>query len=183
MTRWSGWLVIAGCVSAMCGGPVEAKDHSVAKSLTRTGLAVPAGYARACARHDLLGNWDLVAFDSPYRFRNPQAPYLFPYQVFQYSHDGGVKSAHSLRPMLDKPGTFFEAVPSEMTYQVERNGRLLLKTKEQGQAVERWSCEIVTQDRKDPGLGSALQRGDLIMTLVGTGGQPLFVRHLRKSAA
>lgn len=183
MTRWIGLLVVAGCVSMMSGRPVEAKDHSMAKSLTRTGSAVQVGYARACARHDLLGNWELVGFDSPYRFRNPQAPYLFPHQVFQYSNQGGAKSAHSLRPILDKPDTVFEAVPLEMTYQVERRGRLLLKTKGLDKPVERWSCEVVMQDRESMGLGRVLQRGDLIMTLLGTGGQPLFVRHLRKSAA
>lgn len=183
MTRWIGLLVVAGCVSLTCVGAVEAKDRSMAKSLARTGSAIQAGYAHACTRHDLLGNWELVAFDSPYRFRNPQAPYLFPHQFFQYSTQGGVKSAHSLRPILENPDRIFETVPLEMTYQVERRGRLLLKAKGQHQPVERWSCEIVTQDRKDMGLGSTLQRGDLIMTLLGTGGQPLFVRHLRKSAA
>ena len=183
MTRWIGLLLVAGCVSMMSGRPAEAQDHSIAKSLIRTGSAIQAGNARACARRDLLGNWELVAFDSPYRFRNPQAPYLFPHQVFQYSTRGAVKSAHSLRPILDKPDTIFEAVPVEMTYQVDHRGRLLHKAKGQDQPVERWSCEVVLQRREAIGSGNDMRRGDLIMTLMGTGGQPLFVRHLRKSAA
>ena len=183
MTRWIGMLVVVGWVSMMCGVSVEAKDHSIAKSLTRIGPAVQVGYARACAGRDLLGNWELVTFDSSYRFRNPQAPYLFPHQVFQYSNHGGAKSAHSLRPILGNPDTVFETVPLEMTYKVERKGRLILKTKGHDEPVETWSCEVVTQDHETVGRGSAMQRGDLIMTLLGTGGQPLFVRHLRKSLA
>ncbi len=183
MKRWLGLLAVAGCVGVICDGPVEAKDHSMAKSLIRTGSAIQAGYARSCTRRDVLDNRELVASNSPYRFRNPQAPYLYPHQVFQYSLQGGVKSAHSLRPILDKPDAIFEAVPVEMIYQVDRRGRLLHKAKGQDQPVERWSCEILTQDREARGLSRALQRGDLMMTLLGAGGQPLFVRHLRKSAA
>ena len=73
MKRWIGLLAVAGCVGLICDSPVEGKDHSMAKSLIRTGAAIQTGYARACTRRDLLGNWELLAFHSPYRFRNPQA--------------------------------------------------------------------------------------------------------------
>ena len=183
MKRWIGLLAVAGCVGLICDSPVEGKDHSMAKSLIRTGAAIQTGYARACTRRDLLGNWELLEFHSPYRFRNPQAPYLFPHQVFQYSSRGAVKSAHSLRPILDKPDTIFEAVPAEMTYQVDQSGRLVHTTEGQDRPVERWSCEVVLQDREPSGWGRDLRRGDLIMTLMGTGGERLFTRHLRKGAA
>ncbi len=183
MTRWIGAFIVAGCVSAMGWCPVEAKDRSVAKSLTRTGLAAHGNSSRACAGHDLLGNWQLVAFDSSYRFRNPQAPYLFPHQVFQYSNQGGAKSAHSRRPIIEQPDQLFEAVPMDMTYRVEGAGRIVLKTKGHNEVVETWSCTVVTQDREAMGDGTDLQRGDLVMTLMGSNGQALFVRYLRKSAA
>ena len=79
---------------------MEAKDHVAAKSLIATGSASRVNYARTCAGQDLLGNWQLMAFDSSYRFKNPQAPYLFRHQVFQYSKRGGAKSVHSLRPIF-----------------------------------------------------------------------------------
>lgn len=183
MTRWIGVLVVVGWGSVMNWGPVEAKDHSIARSLTRTGPVFQVGYARTCTGHDLLGNWQLVAFDSSYRFRNPQAPYLFPHQVFQYSNRSGAKSAYSLRPIFGSPDKVFETVPLEMTYRVERRGRVILKMKGHDEPVETWSCKVVTQDHETVGRGSAMQRGDLVMTLLGTGGQALFVRHLRKSAA
>ncbi len=165
MKRWIGLLAVAGCVGVICDGPVEAKDRSMAKSLIRTGSAIQPGNARACARRDLLGNWELVAFDSPYRFRNPQAPYLYPHQVFQYSIRGAVKSAHSPQPILGKPDTIFEAVPVEMTYQVDRRGLLLHKVKGQDQPVERWSCErvgvgeLAEHDRGEGGAGRRGQQG------------------------
>jgi hypothetical protein len=130
------------------------------------------------------GNWQLVAFDSSYRFRNPQAPYLFPHQAFQYSHRGvSVKSAHSLQPLSGDPDQLFEAVPLDMTYRVEGKGRVVLKTKEHDETVETWSCRVITKDPEGTGDQIMPQRGDLVMTLMGSHGQGLFVRHLRKRAA
>ncbi|MBA2487328.1 MAG: hypothetical protein H0V35_14795 [Nitrospira sp.] len=183
MTRWIGMFIVVGWGSVMTWSPVEARDHSMAKSLTRTGPAVQVGHARTCSGHDLVGNWLLVAFDSSYRFRNPQAPYLFPHQVFQYATRGGAKSAHSLRPISGNPEKLFETVPLEMTYRVERSGRVILKSKGHDESLETWSCKVVTQDHEAEERGSAMRHGDLVMTLQGTGGQTLFVRHLRKSAA
>ena len=181
MTRWIGALIVAGCLGVMNWCPVEAKDRPVVKSLARTGLAAQGNSSRVCADNDLLGNWQLVAFDSSYRFRNPQAPYLFPHQVFQYSNQGGAKSVHSLRPILGSPDQVFGTVPPDMIYRVEGNGRVILKTKGREGTVETWSCTVVIQGREMAGGGSALQSGDLVMTLLGSDGQALFVRHLRKS--
>ena len=182
MTRSIGMLLVMGCWIVMGGWPAEAKDHPIAKSLIKT-RSLQAGSIRTCTGQDVLGNWELVRFDSSYRFRNPQAPYLFPHQVFQYSTQGGVKSAHSLRPIFGRPDALFATVPLEMIYHVERRGRVILKTRGHDEPVETWSCEVVTQDHAAAGRGSAMQHGDLILTLLGSGGQPLFVRHLRKSAA
>ncbi|MBP8154053.1 MAG: hypothetical protein KAX87_02115 [Nitrospira sp.] len=183
MARWLGVFVLAGCLGVAGWCPAEAKDHAVAKSLTRTGLATHGQFSRACAADDLPGNWQLVAFDSSYRFRNPQAPYLFPHQAFQYSQRGGVKSAHSLQPLSGDPDQLFEAVPLDMTYRVEGKGRVVLKTKEHDETVETWSCRVITKDPEGMGDPTMLQRGDLVMTLMGSHGQGLFVRHLRKHAA
>lgn len=183
MTRWLWMLIVVGSASLAAWCPVEAKDRSVAKSLTRTGPVVQGDRTRTCAGTDLFGNWQLVTFDSSYRFRNPQAPYLFPHQVFQYSPQGGIKSAHSLRPILNRPDQVFDSVPSGMTYRVEQGGLVVLKANGRDEAVETWTCRVVTQDHEEPGRRTFMQRGDLVMTLLGTGGQALFVRHLRKAAA
>lgn len=183
MKRWLGVSVMAACLTVAGWCPVEAKDHAVAKSLARTGFASLGQSSRACGADDLLGYWQLVAFDSSYRFRNPQAPYLFPYQVFHYSHQGGAKSAHSLRPISGDPDQLFEAVPLDMTYRVERKGRVVLKSKAHDETVETWTCKVITEDPEGMGDQPMLQRGDLVMTLMGSHGQGLFVRHLRKRAA
>ena len=183
MKRWLGVFAVAACLGGAWWCPVEAKDHAVAKSLPRIGLAGHGPSSRACAADDLLGNWQLVAFDSSYRFRNPQAPYLFPYQVFHYSQQGGAKSAHSLRPISGDPDQLFEAVPSDMMYRVEGKGRVLLKAKAHDETVETWACKVITQQAEAMADGTVLQRGDLVMTLMGSTGQALFVRHLRKRAA
>lgn len=183
MARWLGVFLFAGCLGVAGWCPAEAKDHAVAKSLMRTGLAGHGQFSRACASDDVLGNWHLVAFDSSYRFRNPQAPYLFPHQAFQYSQRGGAKSAHSLQPLSGDPDQLFEAVPLDMTYRVEQKGRVVLKSKAHDETVETWTCKVITEDPEGMGAQSMLQRGDLVMTLMGSHGQGLFVRHLRKRAA
>ena len=183
MARWLGAFVVAGCLGVAGWCPAEAKDHPAVKSLMRTGLATHGHSSRTCTGDDLPGNWHLVAFDSSYRFRNPQAPYLFPHQAFQYSHRGGAKSAHSLQPLSGDPDQLFEAVPLDMTYRVEGKGRVVLKTRGHTETVETWTCRVITQDPEAMGDGTRLQRGDLVMTLIGSNGQGLFVRHLRKRAA
>jgi hypothetical protein len=182
MTRWLGILIVVAWVSVTAWGLVEAKDRSVAKSLARTGPVI-GGYARPCRGGDLPGNWRLVTFDSPYRFRNPQAPYLLPHQVFHYSNQGGTKSAHSLRPILALSDKIFETIPLEMTYRVRRGGLVVLKKHGHEETVESWTCTVITEDHDEAGGRIFVKRGDLLMTLRGTEGQALFVRHLRKDAA
>jgi hypothetical protein len=70
-----------------------------------------------------------------------------------------------------------------MTYRVEGKGRVVLKTRGHTETVETWTCRVITQDPEAMGDGTRLQRGDLVMTLIGSNGQGLFVRHLRKRAA
>ena len=82
---------------ARCIPISRGKDRPHAKSLTRPALTVPASSLRSCTGEDLPGTWNLVTFNSSYGFKNPQAPHLFPYQVFHYSREQGAKSAHPVR--------------------------------------------------------------------------------------
>lgn len=183
MARWQWALLTACCASMLASGLAEATDRPHAKSLTRPGLTASASSSRSCTGEDLPGTWSLVTFDSSYRFKNPQAPYLFPYQLFHYSREQEAKSAHSRTPILESPERVFEGVPPGLTYQVEQESRLVLKTKERGAVVEVWSCSVVAQDSRAKDDGTAPRRGDVVMTLLGSHGQALFVRHLRKSPA
>lgn len=183
MARWQWALVIAGCATMIAGGQAEAKDRPHAKSLMPLGSTVPSSSLRSCSVEDVFGTWTLVTFESSYRFKLPQAPYLFPYQVFQYLPGHGAKSAHSRTPILESPDRVFEGVPLDLTYQVEQGGRVILKTKGQEAAVEVWSCSVVWQESRAKDEHSALRRGDLVMTLLGKQGQALFVRQLRKIPA
>ncbi|HVG01281.1 MAG TPA: hypothetical protein VM842_00240, partial [Nitrospira sp.] len=60
---------------------------------------------------------------------------------------------------------------------------VFLTTRGHDEPVETWICQVVTHGRPLSELENARERGDLIMTLIGSGGQSLFVRHLRKRAA
>ena len=183
MTRWIAALLITGLGTVMTWCPAEATERPVQKSLMKKGSILQAEYARPCEGRDLAGDWQLVTFDSPYRFRNPRAPYLFPHQVFQYTTHGGAKSAHSLWPIRDSPGKVLETVPMDMTYEVRQSGRVILKAKGHDEPKEIWSCQIATRNFERAARRSAVRRGDLLMTLLGSEGKALFARQLRKSTS
>ena len=79
--RVAALVMLASVVGLMAGAPDAATT------------AKP--YSRFCKASDLVGTWRLVKFSSPYQFKDPQAPFLMPYQMFQFSKDGTMKSAHS----------------------------------------------------------------------------------------
>lgn len=183
MMRWMRILLVVGYWTLLGWLSADASDHLLAKSVTPEGASMPVRSARACSSEDLLGNWDLVKYDSSYRFKNQRAPYLFPYQVFQYSLRGSAKSLHSLRPIVGQSDALFSPVPVEVLYQVKKGGRVSLMTRGRVKPVETWVCEVVMEGRPMDEQAGAQGRGDLVMTLIGSEGQPLFVRHLRKRAA
>lgn len=180
-------MAVGASDGVLCDDPhigIGRGNGSVAREVAdATRVDRSASYSRSCTGEDLPGIWSLVTFDSSYRFKNPQAPYLFPYQLFHYSREQGAKSAHSRTPIFENSERVFEAVPLDLTYRVEPGGRVVLKTKEQGAVVEVWSCSVVGHDPRAKDDRTALRRGDVVMTLLGSHGQPLFVRHLRKSPA
>ncbi|MBX3236779.1 MAG: hypothetical protein KF814_11555 [Nitrospiraceae bacterium] len=159
---------------------VEAADRSPAKALSKAYTLPQSNVARSCTSDDLLGSWQLVGFDSPYRFRDPRAPYLLPYQVFQYADHGSMKSAHSSKPIVSEAETLFATIPQAMSYRVQLGGVVTLSREGQDGAVETWRCTTMTEDRMDVRRQMSFQRGDLIMTLTGREGRTLFVRHLRR---
>ncbi len=179
--RYLALLVLGAFLSLSAS--VEAKDRSVVRSLSEAIPVLPTGSVRTCTQEDLLGNWQLIRFDSPYQFRDPYAPYLLPHQVFQYSKDGAMKSAHSARPIAGSPDQVFDAIPLAMSYRMRLGGIVTLVKNGDDRVVETWRCAAVTGAQQDPDQQVAMKRGDLVMTLIGKQGQVVFVRHLRKVAA
>jgi hypothetical protein len=131
---------------------------------------------------DLLGTWRLVTYSARFRVKDPAAPYLYPHQLFQFSIDGSMKSAHSPKAFVEPPGHILGKVPSVLRYEMDPvyPGRVTVKSDGAGTGAETWQCLTITSDRKDPNSPVSVGTGDLVMTLVGKNGQPLFVRYLRK---
>lgn len=162
--------------------PVEAADSS----LRMRSIAPPAwnpSISRSCTPADLLGTWRLVKYASPYRFKDPRAAYLLPHQLFQFSPDGGMKSAHSALPITEQPDLVFSRIPRAISYAVEPDSLVTVQAPEAGGAKETWQCVAIVRDAslQEPRL--KMKRGDVVLTLVGKQGQPIFVRLLRKAPA
>lgn len=135
---------------------------------------------RACTVKDVVGTWSLVKWNAPVHFNNPHAPYVMPHQIFQFGEDGGMKSAHSEKAFESSPAKVLQNVPSVVSYQVGSNGLMTVQAKERPEASETWECNAVTQNVDDQKRQVHLKRGDVVMTLLGKDGQPLYVRQLRK---
>jgi hypothetical protein len=174
------WIMLLFVAILHLAAPVAAGDRLQTRALGKTLLTPQAGISRSCTEEDVAGNWHLIGFDSRYRFRDPHAAYLFPYQIFQYSKEGGVKSVHSTKPITEPTNETFNAIPPAMSYRLQLGGIMRLSKQGQEGVVETWRCVVLTEGYDPSVRQRSLQRGDLMMTLLGRDGQRLFIRHLRK---
>ncbi len=174
-------VVLLVCVPLMLMPVFVGAGESQATKPATGQAAAGTPLSRFCKAHDLVGTWHLVKYTTPYEFKNPNAPYLLPYQVFQFTADGNMKSAHSPKPFRESPDKIFQEIPAVVTYGFARDGLMTVRTKGAAAAAETWHCVTIIQDWNDQEHQVFMKRGDLVMTLMGKKGQPVFVRQLRKS--
>lgn len=179
MLQRTSLLAIILC-SVGLGGTAEAGERRSTEASGRAKPVAEKPYSRFCKAGDLMGTWRLVKFDSQYQFKDPNVPYLMLHQLIHFSKDGVMKSAHSPQPFRDQPTKVLDAIPPAVNYVFEREGMIALKANAVPNASETWHCVAITDDWKDVQHQISMKRGDLVMTLVGKNGQPLFVRQLRK---
>lgn len=172
--KWMMTAVLTAIVLTVMGGRQEAWP-GVSK-----GQGSEKPIVRACTVKDVVGTWKLVKWNAPVHFNDPHAPYVMPYQVFQFGEDGGLKSAHSEQAFEGSPAKVLQSVPSVVSYQMGANGLVTVRAKERPEASETWECNAVTENVDDQKRQVHLKRGDVVMTLLGKDGQPLYVRQLRK---
>lgn len=177
-----GCAIVVGFLLMSAGFAVEAGERSL-RPRSAYNLAWIKSHSRPCESADLPGIWRLLTYDSPYRFKHPHAPYLHPHQLFQFARDGGMKSVHSSLPIRDNPARVFQGSPSDMAYSLEPRGLLLVQVHGTAQTKEKWQCVAIIRDHRDGERHPAMKRGDILMKLIGTHGQILFVRQLRKEPA
>ncbi len=143
-------------------------------------LTAAKTYSRFCKPGDVVGIWHLVKWSSAYEFKDPNAPYLLPYQVFLFSKDKVMKSAYSTKPFEGDPAKILKGMPALVTYAFDRDGMLTIKAKAAAGASETWHCVSITEERADKQRDAVLKKGDLVMTLVGPNGQALYARQMRR---
>lgn len=165
-------LVVALLISFLPAG--RAADHG------KSQRAAAVVSSRFCTLSDLVGTWRLVKLVPRYQFKDPNAPYLLPHQVFQFAKNGEMKSAFSSSPFGRGSEKILRSMPARVTYGMEGKGMVVLKAKEAPGEAETWHCVAMTQNKTDHVHQTVLQQGDLVMTLVGPEGQPVLVRQLRK---
>jgi hypothetical protein len=165
-------------IAALCSATLLATTEIAAAGSEGTDGAKP--FSRFCKAQDVVGTWKLVKYSSQFEFKNPNAPFLMPHQVFHFSDRGSMKSAFSAKPFAGDTKKVFQQVPDEVTYAFEREGMMTVKAKSAPANQETWHCVAITADKKDEVHQAVMKKGDVVMTLVGKNGQPVFVRQLRK---
>ncbi len=175
-------VIAAGLVSAREGiadDPVSPRAH-VAVGPLRVELAASA--SRPCGPVDLLGTWELVSYGHHGAPRQTTAPYLRAYQVFQFGKDGVFKSLHAQQAPIGDPEELLAGVPPILRYEMfsDHRGIVRVRRGDERTAAETWQCRRVTIDQVDLVQRRILQRGDMVLTLVGKSGAPLFTRQLRR---
>jgi hypothetical protein len=176
-----GFLSLDGIGQLGWAGDLSSKPTSLQPIIASAEFGPSA--TRSCRRVDLLGTWQLVTYSARFRAKDPAAPYLYPHQLFQFSVDGSMKSAHSPKAFVGAPGHILGKVPSVLRYEMDPDypGRVTVKSSGPRATAETWQCLTITsEDRKNPNNPAFVGTGDLVMTLVGKNGEPLFVRYLRK---
>lgn len=143
---------------------------------------VESSGSRVCGPSDMVGTWQLVGYGSRRDLTRRDAPYAYPYQVFRFGHDGTMQSAHSRTAFLETPAQILARVPADLQYEMVANRQGLLTVTPRGaeEPAETWYCRTLTVDQIDLARRTVLRRGDVVLTLVGKAGAPLFTRHLRK---
>jgi hypothetical protein len=189
LVRWSiSWTLLVACFGVLS---LDTRQLGWARDLSSNPTPLDPIVAsaefdpsatRSCRRVDLLGTWQLVTYSTRFRAKDPTAPYLYPHQLFQFSVDGSMKSAHSPKAFVGSPGHILGQVPSVLRYEMDPDypGRVTVKASGPRAAAETWQCLAITSEHKDPSGPASVGTGDLVMTLVGKNGEPLFVRYLRK---
>ncbi|GKS60351.1 hypothetical protein YTPLAS18_38780 [Nitrospira sp.] len=157
----------------------------VRQSTLYRGAALPhveSSGSRLCRPSDMVGTWQLVGYGSRRDLTRTDAPYAYPYQVFRFGHEGTMQSAHSRTAFLETPAQILARVPTDLRYEMAANSQGLLTVTPRGaeEPAETWYCRTLTVDQIDLARRMLLRRGDVVLTLVGKSGAPLFTRHLRK---
>lgn len=185
---WWGLVWCALYVGVTFGGAGLGFAHEQPATALRAAV-VPmtvrphAAVSRPCGPIDVLGTWDLIAYGTSRAPLRTDAPYLYPYQVFQFAKDGTLKSAHSLRAFIGGRETVLEALPDELRYQMSpaQPGWVLVMRNGREEAAETWYCRRMTLDQVDVPHRRVLRQGDVILILVDRTGAPFFTRSLRRA--
>ncbi|MGH7164918.1 MAG: hypothetical protein ACREIS_05260 [Nitrospiraceae bacterium] len=171
--------VVLVLVATMLPAGSEAGGRTADAQKAGIHLVAAKPSSRFCKPGDVVGIWRLVKWTSDFQFKDPKAPFLLPYQLFQFSADKVMKSAHSAKPFQGDPVKMFKAMPALVTYAFDRDGMLTIKANGSA-ASETWHCVWMTENRADEQRQTLLKKGDLVMTLVGNNGQALYARQMSR---
>ncbi len=141
-----------------------------------------SGYHRACTASDIVGTWQVVKWRPLVKFseKDKSSSYFHPHQLYQFTADGTLKSMTSTRPFDSGSSRAFDRVPKVISYHFPSNGQLETRRTDSPGHGERWVCHFVTKDVKDASRQVDLRQGDVVMTLLGREGKPIFIRQLRR---
>jgi hypothetical protein len=141
-----------------------------------------ASYHRPADASDIAGLWKVVKWTAyfPILEKDRLNPFYRDYQWYLYGKDGSLKSLSSTRDSNAKDVLkALKTAPDVVRYDLDKN---VLRTTRSDlpDRKETWSCSMIVEEKHDFSKNVALNKGDLVMSLLNRDGKVVYVRQLRK---
>lgn len=163
-------------------------------TIVLTGFSVTASASqtqkgvRACLTSDLVGTWEMKNISAKIKI-NPNDSFGWPYQRFVFDRRGDFKQMASTTPIEgDKPLIEkFNRAASISRFSLDERGILSI-TKLESREPERCMCGYATKEAPpevlaklpDSKKSQVPHQGDIVLTYMTRGGQPVVIKCLRR---
>jgi len=146
-------------------------------------LNTTSTYSQLCLQEDLYGLWKVVRWIPYFEIHGKDwnKPAFMKNQWFLFDGKGGMKSiASNMELPLDDVKRRLSETKSTLSVILKRKGFFDIASPAKGTPVEHWRCSLSKKKMKVKAINTEVQKGDLIMTMLGADNTIRFFRQLRR---
>ena len=161
-------------------GTLAAAALMLVMATATTAAESQASYNRPATVADLPGLWKVVQW-STFVDQSKLNSYAEPYQWYLFDNNGSLRFMTSRQPNEDaaRIRQTIESLPAVIRYACSGDGKVQTTRTDLSGAEELWQAFYVTRDTSDATGKVDLRAGDIVMTLLDSSGNPLYVRQMR----
>lgn len=140
-------------------------------------------YSKLCIQQDVVGFWKVMKW-TPYfhvSAKDWKKPAFMKFQWFIFSAEGQIKTLSAGKEFkISEVSKKLAGAKTPLRFNIEKNGIMKVTSSKKKEIDERWRCAVVTQNITEKEMGIALQKGDLIQSLIDNNNKILYIRQMRK---